>query len=139
MNEYDTLLFNDMVKKTKQNKNGDNNINNNIINIDKQDRDDEPILKNDCNTYRGLDISDYPLFKEHMKTYKKRIQTLIKTLVQCDEKKYKNEDVNTEITLKFIEFAYDMFNHFENIETVKNVNERFNLMTKVDKILLGKS
>lgn len=114
LNNYDELLFSDKLKNTK--------------------------LRNMCNTsintYRDQDVSEYPNMKKNMKKYRVRLFELLKTLMQSNEKRYSNNDENEIITVKFIEFTQYVFEHFENLEKMKDVNTQFKLLSTIDKVLL---
>lgn len=114
LNNYDELLFSDKLKNTKL-----KNMSNTSI-----------------NTYRDQDVSEYPNMKKNMKKYRVRLFELLKTLMQSNEKKYSNNDENEIITVKFIEFTQYVFEHFENLEKMKDVNTQFKLLSTIDKVLL---
>ena len=116
MNNYDEILFNDKLKNKKK---GD------------------PASIGTINTYRNIDVSEYPNFKNNMKMYRKRVFALIKTMMYSNDKKYKNDDELDVITIKFIEICDEIFRHFEHLKNVDTVNEQFSILSKIDKILLS--
>lgn len=116
MNNYDELLFNGKIKKINNTK--------------------KRLPTDSINTYRNLDVSEYPNFKTNMKKHRKRVFELLKTMMYSNDKKYKNDDEHDIITLKFIELCDEIFIHFENHEKINEVNEQFNILSKLDKVLL---
>jgi hypothetical protein len=119
MNTYDNILFNDKIKKINSTRNKNNS---------------DTISSNE---YRNLDVSEFPNFKKNMKKYRKRLFDLLKTMLQSNNEKFKNEDEHDIITMKFIELSYEIFEHFNNLEKINNVNDQFSILNKIDKVLLS--
>lgn len=117
MNDYDSFIFTNKIKKIKT----------------KTD-----VINNSVNEYRGIDVSEYPDFMRKMKKHRKRFFDLLKVLLQSSRNTHASNDETREMTHKFIEFAYDVFEHFEDRDKFKEVSERFNIVSSIDKILLTK-
>lgn len=115
MNEYDSLMFTNKIK-----------------NIKKTD-----IINNSINEYRGIDVSEYPDFTRKMKKYRKRIFELLKQMMHSSRETHATHDETHEFTHKFIDFIYYAFEHFEDIDKSKEVSERFNIVSSIDKIMLS--
>lgn len=118
MNNYDELLFNGKLKKSSAK---------------------TSIATHTPNTYRGLDVSEYPNFKNNMEKYCDRLNKLIDIMMSDDDDddKHLNRDEHDIITMKFIEFSFQVFDHFDNLEKIEDVNKQFNIISKVDKVLLS--
>lgn len=118
MNNYDELLFNGKLKKSSTK---------------------TSIATHAPNTYRGLDVSEYPNFKNNMEKYRDRLNKLIDIMMSDDDNddKHLNRDEHDIITMKFIEFSFQVFDHFDNLEKIEDVNTQFNIISKIDKVLLS--
>jgi len=115
MNNFDELLFSEKLKKIK---------------VKNNSRDTGA-------TYRKTDVSEYMDFKKNMKRYRKRLFGLIKVLMQSNDEVHTHTDEYPELTTMFLQFANESFQHFNNLEKMKDVNDRFNLLSKLDKVMLS--
>lgn len=113
---HNELLFNERVSKSKKSKIADD-----------LDSSGAPCI----NEYRGLDVSEYPNFNKNMKKHHKRMFALFEDMMHPDKEKHSNKDERRDITIKFVDLAYEILEHFDNLEDIQTVNKRFEMVSHI--------